>query len=119
MSTKPGTFQKGNKLAVGSGGPKKSRPVTSAIIQKLNEVDPTTGREYVWRLVDELFEQALSSTITTGKGKNKIKTRVLGDLSAITAIMDRSDGKPVQGIGIEPGDGKVTIVFEAADKGVL
>lgn len=121
---RPGTFQKGNKAAVGSGGPHKHRPVTSVIIQKLNEINRQTNRAFIFDLVDELFEQALASEkeveFLEGKGKRqrlvKKKIRVLGDLTAKSFIIDRSDGKPVQGIGLEPGEGKVTIVFEAADE---
>lgn len=110
---RPGTFQKGNKVGVGNkNAASRPRIVTDVIIAKLNEVDKTTGRANVWSLVDELFEQAMAKTV--GKGKNKV--RVLGDLTAKKEIIDRAEGKAVQGHSLDTGGGKVTFVFEPGEE---
>lgn len=125
---RPGTFQKGNKAAVGHKGvgPARSRIITQCIVAKLNEIDPKTKREHVFRLVDELFEQAYAreTPMLDPRGKQmkdadgkKLTVRVLGDLSAKKEIIDRAEGKPVQGHSLDSeGGGRVTIVFEAEDE---
>lgn len=111
MANRPGTFQKGNKAAVGNPGPTKARPITSAIIQKLNEINKKTDRAYIFDVVDEIFEQALPTFIeehvSQGRGKNKktvlVKKRVPGDLHAIKEITDRAEGKTRQVIAADDG----------------
>ncbi len=110
---RPGTFKVGNKVGVGNAGPAaRPRIVTDVIIAKLHEVNKTTGRAEVWKLVDELFEQAYAREV--GKGKDKV--RILGDLSAKMHIIDRAEGKPIQGHSMDTGGGKVTFVFEPGDE---
>jgi hypothetical protein len=109
-------FQPGNKAAKNADHG-RNRPITQAIIAKLHEMSKTPGvnKEYIYQLVDELFEHALSKMV--GKGKNKV--RVLGDLDALKHIIDRADGKPVQGVGFQnDGDGKVTILFGEDEKNI-
>lgn len=120
---RPGAFTPGNKVGVGNQNAVRGKLVTDVIIAKLNEVDPRDPkrRALVWRFVDELFEHALSREVTVGKGTQKRKEKILGELSAMFHIIDRSDGRPVQGIGFEAGTGggKVTLVFEPEDGKVL
>lgn len=104
---------KGNQYAKGNPGPTRLRPVTQAIISKLHEIDKNTGKEYIYSLVDELFKQAITRKF---KEKGKV-VEIIGDLGAIEMIMNRSDGKPVQGMSLEgAGSGKVTIVFEPVEE---
>jgi hypothetical protein len=73
----------GNKAAVGNPGPgPRPRLVTSVIIAKLNEIDPKTKRENVFKLVDKLWALAVPK-----------KDSKPGDLQAMKEIIDRADGK--------------------------
>ena len=122
MSKKPGTFKPGNKFGVGGPGPfARGRPITSAIIAKLHEVDKNTSRENIWELVDALFALAKG-------GERKMRVREGGkfvtknvddkpDLAAIREIADRAEGKPVQTHGLDGAPGaKVTLVFEPGEE---
>jgi hypothetical protein len=115
---------KGNQHAKGNPGPWGGRPVTSVILQKLNEVNKTTNRKYIWQLVDELFEAALSreevirrrdgSPVLDDKGK-PMTIRVLGDMDAMKEIINRSDGRPKQDVKLK-GGGTVILHFDAEDQ---
>lgn len=128
---------KGNKFAVGSGGPVKNRPLTSILIQQLNEIDKNTSREKIHALVDEMITHAIGAWVEewvqkrdekTGKllfkgtGKNKEpvlhlkKYKVRGDTALIKEIFDRVEGKPLQQHGIGDGKGRVTLIFSSEDE---
>lgn len=122
---RPGTFQKGNKVGVGNkNAASRPRIVTEVIVAKLNEVSKTTHRANVWDLVDELFEQAMAKEVVSRDAKGKVikkdgkpvKVRVLGDLAAKKEIIDRAEGKAVQGHNLDTGGGKVTFVFEPGEE---
>ena len=76
--TRPGTFQKGHKLAIGSRG-QFPRDLRIELVSQLNEVvDKRTGQTKLQRLVSNLIAKAIDGT---------------GDLAAILAIFDRVEGK--------------------------
>jgi hypothetical protein len=115
---------KGNQYAKGNPGPWGGRPITSAIIQKLNECSKETNREYIWQLVDELFEAALSrqevvlrrdGTAVLDKSGKPMTIRVLGSLEAIKEIIARVDGKPRQDVKVEGGV-QVVLHLDAEDR---
>lgn len=115
MANRPGTFQKGNKVAVGNPGPSKIRPITQAIIAKLSELrkvhNSSEKKANIYHLVDELFDQALPTfveeIVVSGRGKSKkmttVEKRVPGDLHAIKEITDRAEGKAKQMLATDDG----------------
>lgn len=115
-------FKPGNKIAAGNPGPfARGRPITSVIIQKLNEVDKSTGRENIWELVDALFALAKGGERKVRVRENgKFVTKIVNekpDLAAIREISDRAEGRPIQTHGLDAESGtKVTLVFEPTER---
>jgi hypothetical protein len=89
--TRPGTFQKGHKLAIGSHGQIR-RDLTISLISKLNEpVDKRTGQTKLQRVVSNLI--ALATGADEYDKKGKLVKRGTGDLAAIKEIFDRVEGR--------------------------
>jgi hypothetical protein len=89
--TRPGTFQKGNKLSIGSRGQFR-RDLRIELVSQLNEVvDKRTGQTKLQRLVSNLVAQATGVDEYDEKG-NLVKEGT-GDLAAIKLIFDRVEGK--------------------------
>jgi hypothetical protein len=95
--TRPGTFQKGHKLSIGSRGQIR-RDLTIELISQLNEVvDKRTGQTKLQRVVSNLVAQATGVDEYDEKG-NLVKEGT-GDLAAILAIFDRVEGKVPRATG--------------------
>src|SRR5271166_1567204 len=89
--TRPGTFQKGNKLASGSHGQFR-RDFTIELVSQLNEIhDKRTGQTNLQRIVSNLIAQAKGVDKYDKKGK--LVKRDTGNLRAIKEIMDRVEGR--------------------------
>jgi len=89
--TRPGTFQKGNKLASGSHGQFR-RDFTIELVSQLNEIhDKRTGQTNLQRIVSNLIAQAKGVDKYDKKGK--LVKRDTGNLRAIKTIMDRVEGR--------------------------
>jgi hypothetical protein len=89
--TRPGTFQKGHKLAIGSRGQIR-RDLTIELNSQLDEIfDERTGQTKSQRVVSNLVEQAAGVDEYDEEG-NLVK-RGIGDLAAILAIIDRVEGR--------------------------
>jgi hypothetical protein len=89
--TRPGTFQKGHKLAIGSRGQIR-RDLTVELISQLNEIfDKRTGQTNLQRVVSNLVAQASGADEYDEKGK--LVKRDTGDLAAIKEIFDRVEGR--------------------------
>lgn len=94
---RPGTFAKGNKAAVGSGGPgSRTKFLTEALISQLNELDPKTRKEKFHTLVAVLIRRAIKKE----------------DAYAIKEIFDRVEGKPAQLIQGSGEGGAVHVTIE-------
>src|SRR5258706_9672160 len=101
---RPGTFQKGNKAAVGHVGRSPARPniLTDILLQQLHEVDKNTGREKKHLLVERMIAMAMGEVVVLERdvGKFKKGTRVFiapPDGRMMKEIWDRTQGKaPVQ-----------------------
>jgi hypothetical protein len=79
---RPGTFQKGHKLGIGSRGQIR-RDLTIELISQLNEIfDKGTGQTKLQRVVSNLIALAIN-----------------GDLAAIKEIFDRVEGKVPRATG--------------------
>jgi hypothetical protein len=92
--TRPGTFQKGNKLASGSRGQFR-RDLRISLISKLNEIfDKRTGETKLQRVVSNLVAQAAGVDEYDKKGK--LVKRDTGNLAAIKEIFDRVEGRAPQ-----------------------
>jgi hypothetical protein len=79
-------FKIGNQVSVGNastGAAKavRNRVLTQTLISKLHELDPKTGKEKYYTLIDKLYDLAIAKE---------------GGLQAIMYIFDRVDGKIVQ-----------------------
>ena len=95
---RPGTFQKGHKLAKGSNGQLR-RDLTLELIQQLNELDPNNkNRTKMARLMRNLIARATYGSDTKGP-KGKVKEG-LGDLAAQMYIFDRLEGRPAQDLNV-------------------
>jgi hypothetical protein len=89
--TRPGTFQKGHKLAIGSRGQIR-RDLTIELISQLNEIfDKRTGQTNLQLVVSNLIALATGADEYDKKG-NLVK-RGTGDLAAIKEIFDRIEGR--------------------------
>jgi hypothetical protein len=95
--TRPGVFQKGHKLAIGSRGQIR-RDLTIELISQLDEIfDKRTGQTKLQRVVSNLVAQATGVDEYDEKG-NLVKEGT-GDLAAILAIFDRVEGKVPRATG--------------------
>ena len=95
--TRPGVFQKGHKLAIGSRGQIR-RDLTIELISQLDEIfDKRTGQTKLQRVVSNLIAQATGVDEYDEKG-NLVKEGT-GDLAAILAIFDRVEGKVPRATG--------------------
>jgi hypothetical protein len=95
--TRPGVFQKGHKLAIGSRGQLR-RDLTIELISQLDEIfDKRTGQTKLQRVVSNLVAQATGVDEYDEKG-NLVKEGT-GDLAAILAIFDRVEGKVPRATG--------------------
>src|ERR1700738_1281597 len=96
--TRPGVFQKGHKLAIGSRGQIR-RDLTIELISQLDEIfDKRTGQTKLQRVVSNLIAQATGVDEYDEKG-NLVKEGT-GDLAAILAIFDRVEGKVPRATGL-------------------
>src|SRR5215210_5499231 len=78
---KPGTFQKGNKAAVGHRPATRPDICTQALISQLHEMDKSTRKEKIHKVCAQLIKNA-----TEG-----------GETAAIKEIFDRVQGRaPIQ-----------------------
>ena len=87
-----GAFKPGNKLAVGHDARTpavRGRVLTQTLISILNESDAKFDKGRMYAICDKLFKRAA----------------VDGDLEAIKYIFDRVDGKLIQPMALEDGDG--------------
>ena len=95
--TRPGVFQKGHKLAIGSRGQIR-RDLTIELISQLDEIfDKRTGQTKLQRVVSNLVAKATGVDEYDEKG-NLVKEGT-GDLAAILAIFDRVEGKVPRATG--------------------
>jgi len=111
-----GLFKKGNKAAVGSGGPsQRPRVMTQALVSQLNEITKRSRVITEIRLVkgkpkkffrfDEKTMNNIHHVI-----ERLIENAVEGDMPAIKEIFDRCEGKAVQAIeGTGQDDNAITI----------
>src|SRR5271165_4784292 len=92
--TRPGTFQKGNKLASGSHGQFR-RDFTIELVSQLNEIhDKRTGQTNLQRIVSNLIAQAKGVDKYDKKGK--LVKRGTGDLAAIKFLIASKGGCPAR-----------------------
>jgi hypothetical protein len=113
-----GSFKPGHKINVGNPGPQRPSFLTQALISQLNEIDKNTGREKLHMLAERLLIHAFGGEYTikvTGR-KNGKRIVVDGELSAIKEVFDRVQGRAVQGVAFDPGDGIIHVHFDEADK---
>jgi hypothetical protein len=95
--TRPGVFQKGHKLAIGSRGQIR-RDLTIELISQLDEIfDKRTGQTKLQRVVSNLVAQATGVDEYDEKG-NLVKEGT-GDLAAIKEILDRVEGRVPRATG--------------------
>ena len=99
--SKPGTFQKGNKIGVGNPGAHRHSMITQVIISQLHEVDSKTSKEKIHMLVDRLVEHALGYTKEVKQDGKRIKVEVPSDLAAIREVIDRVQGKAAQAVTVD------------------
>jgi len=93
--TRPGTFQKRHKLAIGSRGQIR-KDLTIELISQLDKIyDKRTGQTYLQRIVENLMLHAAGQDYRDDDG-NVIRDK--GDLKAILAIFNRLEGRPAQRI---------------------
>jgi hypothetical protein len=103
--TRPGTFQKGHNLAIGSRGQIR-RDLTIELISQLNEIfDKRTGQTNLQRVVSNLVAQAAGADEYDEKGK--LVKRGTGDLAVIKEIFDRVEGRAPQNPTVEVEQEKV------------
>lgn len=98
------TFKPGQRAAVGNRGPGPRHAIcTQVLVSQLNEIDNTTGREKIHRLMDTLYKLAVGYTrkrrvISVDKETGVAKEVVLSedvppDVTAIKEVIDRVQGK--------------------------
>lgn len=105
-------FQKGNQAAKGNPGPwEKRKFLTQALISQLNEVDATTDKEIVHRIIAELIKHAVGFEVRTvrkdrsGKVIETTVEQVPSSVIAIREIFDRVEGRSVAAVEARDGEG--------------
>src|SRR5215210_8068526 len=92
---KPGTFQKGNKAAVGHGPATRPDICTQALISQLHEIDKSTRKEKIHKVCAQLIKNA-----TEG-----------GETAAIKEIFDRVQGRAPQAIQVDGDAGGTNLTM--------
>jgi len=115
-SHKPGTFQKGNQVALGNkGGQTQARRITRRIISKewlaaLTELDPKTQMTMARRLIRKVCEDGLQDSLIGLAVLKEGANRVEG--TAVTPIITASMDEPVPMITREMTPAEATRIYQ-------
>jgi len=109
-----GRFQQGNKAAKGHGRPKGSQTIAGMLKQIGQEDVPPELKERV----DKLFHQVDTEDMTLMEAimRTTMIYAVQGKQWAVQFIADRTEGRPIQTIGISESDEPVRVFdFDAVE----
>jgi hypothetical protein len=119
--TRSGKFLPGNTAAVGHRGivsKQAQARVTSALVERLNKVNPDTGRKELADVVDKVVKMARGYVERYRRGDREVEVYFPPNERMIELIFDRLDGKAVQPVamgGLNGGPVEIEIVRKVVE----